>query len=68
MTELLNCPCCGSEAEVWKRVWWGGTLKPTVRCTECRLELRGVFDTEAEAIEAWNTRTERICGAKVVKE
>ena len=67
MTELLPCPFCGGEAE----------LKPTYDldadeidgwfawcCTanDCTTHpMTNDYLTRAEAIEAWNTRTERTC-------
>ena len=63
MTELLPCPFCGGEATIrhdstdaeywgWEE-WW-------VECinTQCKMQPESgrTFDTEAEAIAAWNTR------------
>ena len=56
MTELLPCPFCGGEAQTLRNgSWW---------CVACRTPFCcdvGKFDTEAEAIAAWNTRAERTC-------
>lgn len=59
MSELLSCPFCGGKAEVnnpfgdTAGLWY-------VICTECAV-CCGFENTEAEAVEAWNTRVERTC-------
>lgn len=55
MSELLPCPFCGGEAEtLTAESMYGGYLFG-IMCNDCRS--RGdVYDTEEEAIEAWNTR------------
>lgn len=63
MSELLPCPFCGGEAYI---IGYTGTRECrrinyyTVRCRKCMCET-WENDTEAEAIEAWNTRAERTC-------
>ena len=59
-TELLCCPFCGGEAEC--HAWWSATIsgKYATFCTECGSGT-DYYNTEAEAIEAWNTRAERTC-------
>lgn len=47
--ELKRCPFCGGEAEV------DGFPLRYVRCKECGAET-GAFDSEEEAIKAWNKR------------
>jgi len=60
MTELLPCPFCGGEAEILTAESMNGGYLFGIMCNDCRS--RGdVYDTEAEAIEAWNTRAERTC-------
>lgn len=65
MTELKPCPFCGGEAKTMEQHrWW-------VFCPECMCDLGfegmdesgcyGHFDTEAEAVEAWNTRHVETC-------
>ena len=55
MSELLPCPFCGGEANTWDGVymWY-------VVCKECGAAGSPCL-TEAEAIEAWNSRAERTC-------
>ena len=58
-TELLPCPFCGGEAEVFNPFdKTAGTW--CVICRECACA-SGFEQTEAEAIAAWNTRAERTC-------
>lgn len=57
MTELKPCPFCGGEAS--KRLFYG--TRYGVYCDECDARVGGLFGTEAEAVEAWNTRAERTC-------
>ena len=54
MSELLPCPFCGGDAHTIEPARYGKTWG--VRC-ECGAFL-GFEHTEAEAIEAWNTRAE----------
>lgn len=65
-TELLPCPFCGVE---YTQVRWigfkdksNGAFDAGYRgeCCDCGALTRA-YDTEAEAIEAWNTRAERTC-------
>lgn len=59
MSELLPCPFCGGEAE--KMTSSDGFT--SIGCLHCN-PVFGVMiqaRTEAEAIEAWNTRAERTC-------
>lgn len=51
---LKHCPFCGAEAEVHKNVFAEGTVY-TVECISCSCGLDW-FDTEEEAIKAWNRR------------
>ena len=57
MSDLLFCPFCGGEAEtLTAESMYGGYLFG-IMCNDCRS--RGdVYDTEAEAIAAWNSRAD----------
>lgn len=67
MTELKPCPFCGGIPELYSYRYGGCWY--TVRADHsqcCPMNNRyhqavNVYRTEAEAIEAWNTRTERTC-------
>ena len=60
MSELLPCPFCGGEAETLTAESMHGGYLFGIMCNDCRS--RGdVYDTEAEAIAAWNSRAERTC-------
>lgn len=55
MSELLLCPFCGGEAETLTVESMHGGYLFGIMCNDCRS--RGdVYDTEAEAIAAWNSR------------
>ena len=55
-TTLLPCPFCGGEAEMLTAESMNGGYLFGIMCNDCRS--RGdVYDTEAEAIAAWNART-----------
>ena len=54
MSELLKCPFCGGEAKPYKYL-----RKYLIECEDCKEYGHGAYvaaPTEAEAIEAWNTR------------
>ena len=55
--KLLPCPFCGGEAHVYKNNLWH------VACERAHngCVTMSAFVTEAEAIEAWNSRAERTC-------
>lgn len=66
-TELKPCPFCGGEAEC--HAWWSAIIsgKYATFCTECGSGT-DYFGTEAEAIEAWNTRVDFVtckCGEEI---
>ena len=53
---MLPCPFCGGEAETLTAESMNGGYLFGIMCNDCRS--RGdVYDTEAEAIAAWNTRS-----------
>lgn len=57
MDGLKPCPFCGGEAETLTADSMHGGYLFGIMCNDCRS--RGdVYDTEAEAIAAWNTRAE----------
>ena len=58
MTELLPCPFCGGEAHI---VGGDDFFYNVVQCCNCHATASGRYETEAEAIAAWNTRAERTC-------
>lgn len=66
MTELLPCPFCGGEAHTYR------TMEVERRyvsiCSKPFCVSVGPFDTEAEAINAWNSRAERTCRAELNEE
>ena len=62
MTELKPCPFCGGKAEVFSDVTFKAEtgekiaeIKFFAWCTDCPALVSG--DTENEAIDAWNRRT-----------
>lgn len=58
--ELRPCPFCGGESVIrysqYGPCWYGW-------CNECETRSK-CYMTEAEAVMAWNTRTERTCEMK----
>ena len=59
MSELIPCPFCGGEARK-SGERFENTILSWVYCLSCGAA-GGYQHTEAEAIEAWNTRAERTC-------
>lgn len=61
--ELKPCPFCGGEAEIVTLDIWDKNAPVGVGCSMCPVILAEYSDykrfaTEADAIEAWNTRAE----------
>lgn len=57
MSELKPCPFCGGEAEMLTAESMHDGYLFGIMCNDCRS--RGdVYDTEAEAIAAWNSRAD----------
>ena len=57
MTELKPCPFCGGEAEMLTAESMHGGYLFGIMCNDCRS--RGdIYDNEAEAIAAWNSRAD----------
>ena len=54
MSELLPCPFCGGEAHTYRTI----AQRYCAICNEPFCANVGPFDTEAEAIAAWNTRAD----------
>jgi uncharacterized Zn finger protein len=63
MTEVLPCPCCGSEARICQ---WRDTLDPNatwVECPECGIMTDSFHHADAEEAKAmaaavWNRRVD----------
>jgi len=64
MSELKPCPFCGGEAEIVALDAWYKNPFVGIGCSKCPAILAEYgeykrFNTEAEAIAAWNARAER---------
>lgn len=55
MSELKPCPFCGGEAEILTAESMRGGYLFGIMCNDC-CSRGDVYENEAEAIEAWNTR------------
>lgn len=65
MDKLLHCPFCVGKAEILTAESMRGGYLFGIMCNDC-CSRGDVYETEAEAIDAWNTRTERTCHADEV--
>lgn len=52
MTDMKPCPFCGGKPELGSYSRFGNWI---VVCSKCEAETQ-IYETEQEAIEAWNTR------------
>lgn len=77
MTELKPCPCCGPKAFITPSTTCYAQEGPQpwsaeLRCDECGLNISRTAATEKEAlyeaVDAWNTRTERTCHVVIEDE
>jgi len=57
MSELKNCPFCGSEAVLNSTKEFSNREYASVSCSECLVKT-SVYSTEKGAIKAWNKRTD----------
>lgn len=64
--KLLECPFCGGEAEILTAESMHGGLIAGIMCNGCSAR-SDVYDTEAEAIAAWNTRYHSAFDETVIK-
>ena len=69
MEELRKCPFCGGEADISQSLVSGYGLSGRnynyeVFCVECGCRTRFFYDSEFEAIVAWNRRVTQNIGKK----
>ena len=58
MEKLKPCPFCGGGAYIHRTDFLNAESVYGVRCCDCESSSSQLYDTEMEAIEAWNTRYE----------
>lgn len=58
MADLKPCPFCGNSEKVKVIIHQFATLSDSygVECFNCKTQSYQYFDTETEAVKAWNTR------------
>ena len=54
--ELLPCPFCGGNVRVWHNL---ETENYDIECQKCGCDVQQHYGCKDEAIEAWNTRTQK---------
>ena len=60
MNDIKPCPFCGSDnVSTSYKDTFSYDFRRGVYCADCCGGIYPFYDTEAEAIKAWNTRTER---------
>lgn len=63
MKEFKPCPFCGEnyavELSCNSETWSWAYKKWNVGCSDCGVWFDFIFDTDEEAIEAWNTRADK---------
>ena len=60
MEKLKPCPFCGGEASIdWGYHLYGPPVTYNVECRRCTAKIEYPYDSEEEAIKAWNRRVER---------
>ena len=62
--KLKSCPFCGGEASVYQAGYMYSAPQYYIFCDECGCETP-VFNTEQDAIEAWNRRVPQTWTQKV---
>ena len=55
--KLKPCPFCGGKGEIFRGTTYGFHYLYEPRCITCECAL-GVYETEEQAIEAWNRRAD----------
>lgn len=55
--ELKPCPFCGCKAEILRGNSYGLAILYEPHCSKCECGV-GIYNTEAEAVEAWNWRAD----------
>lgn len=62
--ELKPCPFCGGKPHISKHSFWNEKTKGFtdhtygIECIECHTKGNQFYETEKEAIEAWNRRAD----------
>lgn len=57
LTQLLACPFCGSnKLQISRETSGQGSTDPIIKC-DCGCSLIGIWKTDNELINLWNTRS-----------